>query len=93
MSEVGITNLGPIPEGMTLLEAIRATEDQRRFILNPNHHSGRLTICETLREIWRETQKPEPDQEAIRDLVMAAGDFAKRMDARMKELKGMLPDD
>ncbi|GAA4827392.1 hypothetical protein GCM10023232_27100 [Sphingosinicella ginsenosidimutans] len=86
--EEGLTNLGPVPEGMSFLEATRAVAGQRKYQLNPRHESRRLTICETLREIWRETEKPAPDLDAIRELVMAAGDYAKRMDARIKELKG-----
>ncbi|MFD0848219.1 hypothetical protein [Sphingosinicella xenopeptidilytica] len=91
LDETGITNLGPVPEGMSFLHATMAMRGKRKFILNPEHHSKRLTICETLREIHRESEKPEPDMVAIRELVMSAGDMAKRMDARMKELKGMIP--
>jgi len=89
-AEQGVTNLGPVPEGLTFYEALSALRDQRKFTINPAHQSRRLTVCETLREIYRETEKPEPDLAVIRDLTMAAADFAKRMDARMKELKGML---
>lgn len=87
MSEVGITNLGDVPDGMTFRAAIESTVGSRKYELNPHHESRRLTICETLREIHRETERPEPDMAYIRFLVMSAGDFAKRMDARMKELK------
>lgn len=85
--ETGITNLGPVPHGMSFRDAIRQTESARKYVLNPHHESRRMTICEALREIYRETEKPEPDLEYVRFLVMSAGDFAKRMDARMKELK------
>ena len=63
---------------------------QRRFTLNHDHYSKRLTICETLREIVRETRKPCPDVAKIEELARAGFDFGKRMDRRLKELKGML---
>lgn len=52
-SEVGITNLGPVPEGMEFLEAVASVEGQRKHDINPEHQSKRLTLCEALREIWR----------------------------------------
>lgn len=91
LDETGVTNLGPVPEGMSFLHATMAMRGRRKFVLNPGHHSKRLTICETLREIYRESEKPKPDMAAIRELVMAAGDYAKRMDARLKELKALIP--
>lgn len=89
--EVGITNLGDVPDGMSFLEAIRATIPHRKYEINPRHHSRRLTICETQREIWRIADRlPEPARSQLQLLAGAGLDFGKRMDARMKELKGMI---
>lgn len=92
MNEVGITNLGPVPAGMSFLEAVQAVKEDRKYQINPGHHSNRLTLCEALREVWRIAHDlPEPDRSRLQLLAGAAFDFGKRMDARMKELKGMLP--
>lgn len=92
MDETGITNLGPVPEGVSYLAAIKATRKQRKFKINPGHQSGRLTICETLREIYRRAEDlPEKQRQAFQELASAGFDMGKRMDARMKELKGMIP--
>lgn len=89
--EVGITNLGPVPEGMTFLEATEAVLPERKYRINPEHHSGRLTLCETQREIWRISEScPEPQRTQLKLLAGASYDYGKRMDARMKELKGMI---
>lgn len=85
---MGITNLGPVPEGMTFYEALSALRDQRKHAINPDHQSRRLTYCEVMREIVRETRAERPDLAKIADLAGAGFDFGKRMDARMKELKG-----
>ncbi len=85
--EVGITNLGPVPEGMEFYDAIVAARPLRKHWINPEHHSKRLTVCETLREIWREADGEDPDPERLKELAAAAFDFCKRMDRRMKELK------
>lgn len=88
MSEIGITNLGAVPAGMSFLEATEAMVEQRKYHINPEHQSGRLTICETMREIWRIAETlPEPERSDLQLLAGAAFDFGKRMDARMKELK------
>ena len=91
MNEEGITNLGPVPEGMTFLQAIETMRPQRKYEINPHHHSRRLTVCETQREIWRIADRlPEPTRSQLQMLAAAGLDFGKRMDARMKELKGMI---
>lgn len=89
MSEEGITNLGPVPEGVTFLDATRAVSASRKYQINPRHHSCRLTLCETVREMWRIADKlPEPERSQLQMLAGAAFDYGKRMDRRMKELKG-----
>lgn len=91
--EVGVTNLGPVPKGMTFCGATAAVAHRRKYRINPEHRSNRLTICETLREIHRIAERaPEPDRSNLLLLVGAAFDYAKKMDARMKELKAVLPD-
>lgn len=91
--ETGITNLGPVPAGMEFLDAIRSVEPQRKHRINPAHQSRRLTLCETQREIWRlASSLPEPHRSQLQLLAGAGFDFGKRMDARMKQLKAMLPD-
>jgi hypothetical protein len=85
--EEGITNLGPVPEGMTFFEAICAARPDRKYKIDPEIETRRLTLCETLREIRREVSQPEPDLDKIAELAAASFDFGKRMDARMKELK------
>lgn len=90
-SEVGLTNLGPVPDGMTFLDATFATRDQRKYQINPRHRSRRLTLCETSREIYRIAEAlPEPRQSELRELAAAVFDYGKRMDARMRELRGMV---
>lgn len=88
MSEEGITNLGPVPDGLSFLEAIELASEQRKYRINPDHQSRRLTVCETQREIWRIAETlPEPKRSQLQLLAGAAFDFGKRMDRRMKELK------
>jgi len=89
--EEGITNLGPVPAGMTLLGALEATRAARKYHINPEHQSHRLTICETQREIWRIAETlPEPHRSQLQLLAGAAFDFGKRMNARMVELKAAI---
>lgn len=88
VSEAGITNLGPVPDGMSFLEASAAAVGQRKYHINPDHQSRRLTICETMREVWRVAETlPGPQRDQLQLLAGAGYDFGKRMDARMKELK------
>lgn len=92
LSEEGITNLGRVPEGMTFLDAVDAIQSQRKYQINPAYQSRRLTLCETLREIHRIAETlPEPERARLQTLAGAAFDFGKRMDARMKQLKAMVP--
>lgn len=94
MSEIGVTNLGPVPEGMTFLGATEAVRPQRKYHIDPARQSRRLTVCETMREVWRIAEGlPEPERSNLQTLAGAGYDYGKRMDARMKELKAMLPDD
>lgn len=86
-AETGVTNLGPVPEGMDFYPALCALRDQRKYTINPAHHSRRLTFCEVMREICREAASEAPDMAKIADLAAAGFDFGKRMDRRMKELK------
>lgn len=86
--EEGITNLGPVPAGMTFQDATRAMRPQRKYQINPQHESRRLTVCETMREIHRIAETlPEPQRSALQDLAWAGFDYGKRMNARMVELK------
>lgn len=88
--EVGVTNLGPVPEGMTFQQATRAMRERRKYQINPHHQSRRLTVCETMREIWRIADTlPEPQRSALQDLAWAGLDYGKRMDARMRELRDL----
>ncbi len=90
--EDGITNLGPVPAGMTFADAIEATKPRRKFVLNHYEGGHRLTICDTIRHTWRvlDTMPDSPEKDQVREYLLAMGDFAKRMDYRMKELKAML---
>jgi hypothetical protein len=90
--EDGITNLGPVPPGMTFQEATRAMRPKRKYEINPHHQTRRLTICETLREIYRVAATcPEPQRSQLTLLAGAGFDFAKRMNRRMIDLKAKLP--
>lgn len=90
--EFGITNLGKVPHGMSFAEAIEKTKLLRKFELNPYEKITRLTICDTLRVMYREADKLpySKEKEQIQEYILACGDFAKRMDARMKYLKSKL---
>ncbi|KWT70763.1 hypothetical protein APY04_0824 [Hyphomicrobium sulfonivorans] len=91
LDETGITNLGPVPEGLTFLEATKALTLKHR--INPDHHSKRLTVCETQREIWRIADGlPEPVRSDLKALAAAGYHYGKCMDLRMKQLKAMLAD-
>lgn len=89
--EEGITNLGRVPKGMTFFEAIRASAPQRKYVLNHYEGGHRLTICDTIRHSWRvlDTMPDSPEKDVLREYLLAMGDFSKRMDARMKELKAL----
>lgn len=91
--EAGITNLGPVPEGMSFQDAIALAQSERKYFINADHQSRRLTICETMREVWRVAETlPQPQRDQMQLLAGAGYDFGKRMDARMKELKALLDD-
>lgn len=92
MDETGITNLGDLPEGMEFIEAEYALADQRKYFINPEHHSKRMTLCEAAREVHRIAEFCDsPACEDLQVLAAAIYDRGKRMDARIKELKGMIP--
>lgn len=67
-----------------------AARPYRRFQINPLHRSGRMTICETAREIWREADKQNPDPEKLKELAAQAFDMGKRMNDRMVQLRDMI---
>jgi hypothetical protein len=76
---------------MTFRDACRSIWAKRKFFINPAHESRRLTLCETQREIHRIAETlPEPARSDLQMLAACGFDAGKRMDARMKELKGML---
>lgn len=90
-SERMVTNLGDVPYGMSFLDATRATRDLRRYTINPGHRSQRLTICETMREVWRMGERiGGADGAALQELAAAGFDYGKRMDARMRDLREMV---
>lgn len=90
-NEVMVTNLGPVPSGMDFMGAVRRLWVRRKYRINPEHHSRRLTLCETQREIWRIAEGlPEPVRTDLQTLAACGFDAGKRMDARMKEMKGLL---
>lgn len=92
MSELFVTNLGPVPAGMTFLEATIATRDRRKHQVDYYVKGTRLTICDTLRHMRRiiDTLPDGDERAALQEFTDAAVDYAKRMDARMKELKALL---
>jgi len=84
--EVGVTNMGDVPNGMSFIEATAALP--LKYRINPDHHSGRMTLCETMREIVRVARTiPEPQRSQIKLLAAAGYHYGKCMDRRMKELK------
>lgn len=86
--EVGVTNLGDVPAGLTFLEATIAARSQRKYRVNPQHYSARLTICETARELYRRAGGlAEPERTAFQELAAQAFDMGKRMNARMVKLR------
>lgn len=89
--EEGITNLGHVPDGMTFLEATKAVAGNRKYTINPDHHSKRLTVCETMREVWRIAERiPEPERSQLQLLAGAGYDYGKRMNQRMVDLKALM---
>lgn len=93
LDETGITNLGRVPKGMSFLDATISMRGERKFAVDYYAKGTRLTICDTLRHMRRiiDTLPEGPDRAALTEYTDAAVDYAKRMDARMKELKAMLP--
>jgi hypothetical protein len=91
VEEIGVTNLGPVPNGMSFLDATVAMRQQRKYTINPNCQSRRLTVCETMREIYRAAENiPEPHKQIIQELAAAGFDYGKRMNQRMVDLKAAL---
>ncbi|MFN4296792.1 MAG: hypothetical protein ACK4FB_08110 [Brevundimonas sp.] len=60
-----------------------------KYEINPHHESGRDTLCQALREIWREADalKDEAASERIKALSAKSFDFAKRIVAKAQEHK------
>lgn len=78
---------------MSFLDATIALRGERKFAVDYYRKGDRMTICDTIRHMRRiiDGLPESPEREALREYTDAAVDYAKRMDARMKELKGMLP--
>lgn len=91
-NEVGVTNLGLVPKGMSFFEAVLKTKDKRKYVLNPYEGGHRLTICDVLRAMWKtlDTMPESPQREQLYEFLGFCGDAAKRMDVRMKELKSII---
>lgn len=89
--EEGITNLGPVPSGLTFAQATALSKPRRKYTINPYAGGKRLTICDTLRMTWRELDKMPPSAEVdqTREYIAQAFDYAKRMNARLQELKAL----
>lgn len=89
--EDGITNLGRVPAGMTFEAATRAVADKRKYTINPYGGSHRLTICDTIRNMWRVVDGlPDgKEKELLRLYLGASFDYAKRMNNRMQQLKAL----
>lgn len=90
--EEGITNFGRIPAGVTFEQATRDAKPRRKYTIDPHVGGHRLTLCDTLRQIHRIVERempPTPERALVLDYLAACFDFGKRMDARMKELKGL----
>lgn len=91
-NEIEVTNLGPIPEGLSFMEASKSVLNKRKYYIDPDNNSGRLTICETQREIFRLADKIN-DAELTKNFRILASlgyNYGKCMDARMKELKSII---
>lgn len=54
----------------------------RKFAIDPEKDTGQPTLCNTLRRLWRRVDDPE-----AREMIADCFDYAKRMDARMREAK------
>lgn len=85
-SEYQVTHMGDVPDGMTFLEASWALKP--KYEINPGHHSKRLTICETSREIWRIAD--QIGNEDLKLLAKHAFSYGKSMDSRLKYLRSKL---
>lgn len=54
----------------------------RKFAIDPEKDTGQPTLCNTLRRLWRRVDDPE-----AREMIADCFDYAKRMDAKMRERK------
>ncbi len=90
--EQGITNLGAVPPGMSYSQAVALMKSDRKYIIDPYEGGHRMTLCDTARMAWREVDKlPNcAEKQQLYEYIGAMFDYGKRMDARMKELKGKL---
>jgi hypothetical protein len=76
---------------MSFMDASEAAIGRRKYKINPEHQSRRLTVCETQREIWRIADAlSEPARSQLQMLAGQGFDMGKRMNARMQELKATL---
>lgn len=87
-----ITNLGPVPPGVSYADAVEAVKDQRKYKIDPYRGGHRLTLCDTLRMSWRLLDElPESEQtKQLYEYLAQSFHYAKSMDARMKYLKSVL---
>lgn len=90
--EQGITNLGPVPPGLSYPQAVALMKKKRKYEINPYEGGHRMTLCDTTRMAWREVDNlpPSPEKRQLYEYLGAIFDYGKRMDARMKELKSLL---
>lgn len=60
-----------------------------KYEINPRHESGRDTLCQALRQIWREADALDDREAAERIMHLSAKsfDFAKRIVAKAQEHK------
>lgn len=54
----------------------------RKFAIDPERDTGQPTLCNTLRRLWRRVDDPE-----AREMIADCFDYAKRMDAKLRERK------
>jgi len=52
----------------------------RKHAIDPEKDTGQPTLCNTLRRLWRRVDDPE-----AREMIADCFDYAKRMDAKMRE--------
>ncbi len=84
--ESPIKNLGRVPVGMTFIDAAKALP--LKVTIDPFYNSRHLTICETMREVWRVADRiGGRDGADLKALAAAGYHFAKAMDSRLREVR------